>query len=558
MLTQIHIRNFAIIDEVELDLRSGMTVLTGETGAGKSILVDALGMVLGDRADADSVRHGQERADIAATFAIDQLPKVADWLKTHELDNGDECILRRVISAEGRSKGFINGSPAPLQLMKELGEKLVDIHGQHQHQSLLKSDVQRQQLDAFGGHQALAQQVSQLAREHQQCADKLNQLRQAARDRDHRLELLNVYVDELSALDLKPGELDELHTDHKRLANGEELMHSCQQALDVISDNDEANLERQLSRQLHSLQAFSDLDPQLQNIVNLLNESLIQLQEAGNELRHYVDSLDMNPERLQWLEQRLSAIHDVARKHRCEPEQLIDLQQQLSDELSALQNADVELDQLSAQLKTLEQDYLAQAKKLTSARKKAAKTLGDKVSAEIQQLGMPHGRFQVCLEARDEAIHRGGQERIIFEVSSNPGQPPRPLNKVASGGEMARISLAVQTLLATGQQIPTLIFDEVDTGIGGAVAETVGRLLRSLGNSHQVMCVTHLPQVAALGHNHLQVTKTADAISTSTQLIELNKQQRQEEIARMLGGMEITSQTRAHAEEMIVRAEALV
>jgi DNA repair protein RecN (Recombination protein N) len=556
MLSQINIRNFAIIDELELELRSGMSVMTGETGAGKSILVDALGLVLGDRAESEVVRHGTQRAEISAFFDISQLQAVQEWLKQNDLDSADECVLRRVISAEGRSRGYINGSPATLQQMKELGEHLVDIHGQHQHQSLLKTDIQRTLLDDYGDNNSLVKQVCELQQEWKETSKELHSLRQSAREKDARLDLLRFHSGELEALDLKPNELEELEEEQRRLANGGRLLEQCSTALGNLYENDEASALSLINRHLHELEALSQLDPHLSDVCTLLNETVIQLQEGCNELRHYVDRLELDPERLNQVEERLSAIHDMARKHHVEPEALPELLNKFSAELEQLENVDIELAELENQLEQLSANYLNAAGKLSRQRIKAAAKLGKEVTAIIRELGMPAGEFKVQLIARKETTpHRNGLENISFEVTANPGQPAKPLNKVASGGELSRISLAIQVLLSNNQQIPTLIFDEVDTGIGGAVAETVGHQLRTLGKSHQVLCVTHLPQVAALGHHHFQVSKAVDKSTTRTTIKLLSDKARQDEIARMLGGVEITTQTRAHAEEMINRAE---
>lgn len=558
MLNQIHIRNFAIIDTLELDIDAGMTVMTGETGAGKSILVDALGLVLGDRADSDAVRHGAERAEICAYFDTRKLDSAQRWLKDHDLDNEEECVLRRIISAEGRSRGYINGSPVPLQQMKELGEMLVDIHGQHQHQSLLKADVQRQSLDDYAGNKKLALELADICRQWQDNKQKLETLRQNAREKDARLELLRFHTQELEALALGDGELDALDKEHRRLANGGQLMEQCSTALQAIFEAEEGNALTLLNQQLQALEALRQVDGQLANICDTFAEASIQIQEGCNDLRHYIDRLELDPERLNWIDSRLATIHDLARKHHCDPQQLPELLEQFSNELAQLENVDIELDALEHQLASLEKEYTELAKKLSQKRSKAATKLSKEVSAIIQELGMPAGKFCVELNPREsQTPHRHGQESICFAVSANPGQPTKALTKVASGGELSRISLAIQTLLSNSQKIPTLIFDEVDTGIGGAVAETVGRQLRQLGKNHQVLCVTHLPQVASLGHQHLLVSKKISKNQTETGIQQLSGVAHQEEIARMLGGATITEQSRAHAQEMIDRTETL-
>jgi len=560
VLKQIYIRDFAIITELELDFSTGMTVLTGETGAGKSILIDALGLVLGDRADSDTVRHGAKRAEISALFDIETMPHITAWLDEHELDEEGECILRRVISANKGSKGYINGRPAPLQIMKELGEMLVDIHGQHQHQSMLKPDIQRISLDDFAKHQKLATHTKETYQHWKETRSQLDALRQAARDRDARIELLRYHVDELEQLALGENELKQLEEEHKRLANGSNILSQCTTTLAALYEGEEHDTLTVLNRNLSDLESLREVDPRIAAVCDLLSEAAIQIQEGCNELRHYVDNLDLDPQRLDSTEQRLSSIYDIARKHHIDAEQLPSLLDELSHELDQLKNADVQLEELQKQLAQLAQQYHGQATKLSKQRQTAATKLSKSVTEIIQQLGMPHGQFQINLQARDNKQpepHPHGLENISFEVAANPGQPPKALNKVASGGELSRISLAVQVLLSSSQQIPTLIFDEVDTGIGGGVAETVGRQLRTLGKSHQVMCVTHQAQVASLGHQHLHVSKKTDGTSTQTKIQLLTPEQQQEEIARMLGGMEITQQTRAHAQEMISKAEAI-
>ncbi len=560
MLKQIYIRDFAIITELELDFSTGMTVLTGETGAGKSILIDALGLVLGDRADSDTVRHGAKRAEISASFSIEAMPHITTWLDKHALDEEGECILRRVISANKGSKGYINGRPTPLAIMKELGEMLVDIHGQHQHQSMLKPDIQRISLDDFAKHQQLATDTKNTHRQWKQTRDQLNALRQAARDRDARIELVRYHVDELEQLALGENELKQLEEEQKRLANGGKILTQCNNTLTALYEGEEQDALTVLNQNLSNLESLRDVDARIASVCDMLGEAAIQIQEGCNELRHYVDHLDLDPQRLASTEQRLSSIYDIARKHHIDAEHVPALLSELNDERHQLENADIQLEELQTQLTQLEQKYTEQATRLSKQRSKAAAKLSQSVTEIIHQLGMPHGHFQINLLTRNDTQpepHPHGLETISFEVAANPGQPPKPLNKVASGGELSRISLAVQVLLSSNQQIPTLIFDEIDTGIGGGVAETVGRQLRTLGNSHQVMCVTHQAQVASLGHQHLHVSKKTDGATTQTQIQLLTPKQQQEEIARMLGGMEITQQTRAHAREMISKAEAI-
>lgn len=430
MLNQIYIRNFAIIDELELELDFGMSVMTGETGAGKSILVDALGLVLGDRAESEVVRHGAERAEICAYFDIGKLSSVQTWLKQRDLDNSDECVLRRIISAEGRSRGYINGSPAPLQLMKELGEMLVDIHGQHQHQSLLKAEIQRHLLDDYAGNKSLVEQIYFLHQEWKNATHQLETLRQNAREKDARLELLRYHTQELEALDLSANELTQLDEEQRRLANGGKLLDQCSSALNALYESDEDNALNLINQHLAELESLRQLDPQLASVCDMLNEATIQIQESCNELRHYVDRLELDPERLNWVEQRLSSIYDMARKHHVEPEALPELLANFSAELQQLENVDIELETLERQIEELTQQYADSAAKLSQKRKKAATKLAKEVTAIIRELGMPAGKFSILLTPREQKTpHRHGLESISFEVAANPGQPAKPLSK---------------------------------------------------------------------------------------------------------------------------------
>lgn len=557
MLTHIEIRDFTIIDHLDLELNQGMTVLTGETGAGKSILVDALGLVLGDRADSGVVRHGCERTEINAAFDVSGMAAARAWLAEYELDADGDCLLRRTISAEGRSKGYINGRTVPLQMLQELGGKLVDIHGQNEHQSLLKSDVQRQLLDDYAGHAALLAGLENTYKRWKASSAELETLRRAAHDRESRLELLRYQAGELEALELGEQEVSALEEEHARLANTGRLLETCQSALHSLYESDEGAVLTILDKVLGEVEQLRAIDNRLAAACDLLNNALIQTGECANELRHYRESLELDPERLQWIEQRLDTIHQLARKHRVPPGELPALLTRLSDELAAIAHSDARLGQLQNELDRIALAYREQARALGESRSRAAGDLAERVTTAMQPLGLPNARFEIALQTLDdERFSPTGMERVEFLVSTNPGQPVKPLHKVASGGELSRISLAIQVITAHSSHIPTLIFDEVDTGIGGGVAETVGRQLRALGESHQVLCVTHLPQVAALGHHHLYVSKQTQQNSTTTGIRRLDDNARNEEIARMLGGVEITEQTRAHAREMIGRAGA--
>ncbi len=555
MLTHIHIRDFAIVDELELEFAPGMTALTGETGAGKSILVDAMGLVLGDRAGAEAIRHDADKAEITATFQVAALPAVQAWLQEHELDADDDCQLRRVIGREGRSRAYINGRPAPVQLLKEIGELLADIHGQHEHQSLLRRDIQRELLDAYAGHDADLSALRDLYRQFKQATDELERLRGAAQDRSARSELLRFHLQELEALDLSPDELPQLQEEHARLANAGRLLESCQRAVAALYDDDvcATGLLGHAQSDLAELVRF---DPRLQPICELLDGALIQAREASDELRSYTGGMELDPARLDWLDQRLATLQQLGRKHRVKPEELHGLLERSRQELEQLEHADEHFDALESTIARLTEDYLTLARKVRKTRQQAATGLGGKISAAMHELGMPGGRFEIALEplSSDEPTPHG-LDRIEFRVSANPGQPPLPLTKVASGGELSRISLAIQVIATDASSIPTLVFDEVDTGIGGGVAEVVGRQLRSLGEHRQVLCVTHLPQVAAQAHQHCQVQKLTGDATTRTRIRLLSASERVDEIARMLGGLEVTASTRAHAEEMIGLAQ---
>jgi DNA repair protein RecN (Recombination protein N) len=557
MLTHIHIWNFAIVEQLDIEFESGLTVLTGETGAGKSILLDALNLALGDRADTTVIRHGNDKAEISVTFSLHDCPEAISWLSEHEMQSEDECIIRRTISRNGPSRAFINGIPATVQQLRELGEMLVDLHGQHEHQSLLQRDIQRQLLDDYAGHKDLLQQVASAYRHWLELQEQWQHLNTANKDRASRLELLRYQVQELESLNLQAGEADELEAEHKRLANASHLLQTTQQVLGMLEENDDNAVHQALNQSHGDISDLARVDEHLQPITELLNNAIIQVQETISELRHYADNLELDPERLQEVEQRINAMHTLSRKHRVEAEELVSLLPTLQQERDDLEQADIKLDGLQKQIQQAKDAFTKSATKLSQSRNKTAKQLSGKISDAMQGLSLQGGKFEVQLEALSEARWNAqGCEQVDFLVSANPGQPLKPLNKVASGGELSRISLAIQVITAQAARIPTLIFDEVDVGIGGRVAEIVGLQLRALGQHRQVVCVTHLPQVAALGHHHLQVSKQTGKDTTVTEIKQLDNQQRIDEVARMLGGIEITDQTLSHAKEMIERAQA--
>lgn len=553
MLTQLRICDFAIVEDLELELAPGMTAVTGETGAGKSILVDAIGLLLGDRADSSTIRYGAERTDISAAFDLDSLPAARAWLAERDLDREQDCQLRRVVASNGRSRNYINGVPQPAQALRELGELLVDIHGQHEHQSLVRRDAQRQLLDDYAGHQALIAELEQHYRAWSQLRQELRDLRQASSERDARLDILRYHLRELAALNLADGEIAKLEFEQRRLAHSSQLLDTGQRLLIWLTEGDEDAVADRLNQSLRELEGLSRLDARLAPMSELLNAALIQVQEASSELRDYVQDLDLDPEHLAQVEQRLAAAHQLARKHRVATEELPALRARFEAELDRLEHSETRLEALQQAVHDALAAYRRHADELTERRAVAARELGERVSKALAGLGMPGGRFSILLERLDKPAPTG-LETVEFQVSANPGQPLRPLAKVASGGELSRISLAIQVITAHAARIPTLIFDEVDSGIGGGVAEVVGRQLRALGGNRQVLCVTHLPQVAAQAHQQLKVEKQTDGATTHTQVASLNAEERVTEIARMLGGLELTVNTLAHAREMVENA----
>ncbi len=555
MLTALHIRDFAIIEEVALNLSTGLTVLTGETGAGKSILVDALEQVLGGRGDAGQIRHGAERAEIAAAFAIDRRPEAAAWLRDQALDEDDsECHLRRVIQADGRSRGFINGRPVPMQSLRDLGGYLVEIHGQHEHQSLLSRAHQLALLDAYGGHDAELAAVGKACGVCRELEEALEALPGAGEQSTEQLEYLRHQVGELEKLDLSAEEIEKLEAEQRRLAHARELMDGCQRAAASLDGDADDAIAHRLARVRHDLESLSAMDERLREPLELLESALIQVQEGGGALNHYLADLELDPDRLAQVEERLGTAHDLARKHRVTMEELPGTLDQLRGRLEELEGADERRARLEQDLDGARRRYGEAATKLSECRNRSAAALEKAVTGLMASLGMKGGRFALELTSDTGRVSPNGTDAAEMQVSTNPGQPPRPLRRVASGGELSRIALAIQVATVDSSGARTLIFDEVDAGVGGAVAEIVGKELRRVGTAGQALCVTHLPQVAAQGHHHLHVSKTAEHGSTRTRVTELTGKARTEEIARMLGGVKITDTTTAHAREMLERA----
>ncbi|EXJ14246.1 DNA repair protein RecN [Imhoffiella purpurea] len=551
MLSHLLVRDLAIVSSLELDWNLGMTALTGETGAGKSILIDALGLVLGEKAEAALVRAGAERAEILAQFDLTRCPAAERWLADQDLDDEGICILRRLIPREGRSRAYVNGRPASGSQLRELGDLLVDIHGQHAHQSLLRPAAQRDLLDAYGGHTDLAQAVASAFADYRDLAQRHSDLESASRDRASRIDLLRFTLEELEQLGLDADEIETLDQEQRRLGHLDRLQQTAGRILQQLSES-EPSLEDQLRSATGEIEELIDIDPGLGECRDLLETAAIHAGEAAAGLRHYLDGLELDPAELERVTDRLALIHDLARKYRVLPAELPEYLNQRRTELEELETAEVHLDTLRTARDQAWERYLDQGRLLGAARAESGSRLGETVTASMQQLGMKGGLFEVRTEPlAAERAGSGGLERIAFMVSANPGQPLQPLAKVASGGELSRISLAIQVATASCGTVPTLVFDEVDVGIGGGIAEIVGRLLRHLGESRQVLCVTHLPQVAAQAHRQCRVRKETLDGQTHTRIEPLDEEARVDEIARMLGGTEITAKTRDHASEML-------
>ena len=558
MLLHISVQNYAIVDHLDLELHEGMSVITGETGAGKSIMLDALSLTLGARTDSSVIRPGAEKADILSSFDVSLIPEAQAWLTERDLNNEQQCILRRVITREGRSRAYINGTPCPVADLKALGELLIDIHSQHEHQSLLKTDTHRRLLDEFAGATEHSRAVQSIAQRWRHTQQQLEQLSANEEEQRARRQLLTYQLEELDILAVNPEEVEQLEQEHKSLSNSESLLENCRQIIDTCSDNDSSNVLSIVGSLLQRARAISAAPQAFVQATELLASAHIQIEEAVSEFNNFVDDFDADPQRQQWIEERLDTIYTLARKHRVMPEQLHELQAQLQTELEALDADDASLEHLEQAAALLVTEYTQKAQVLTKRRGSAAKKLASAVMQQLQMLGMPDGQFSVVLKSLDsDAPSVYGQENIEFLVSANPGQPLRGLAKVASGGELSRISLAIQVITAQTSRVPTLVFDEVDVGIGGPTAEIVGQLLRQLGESGQVLTVTHLPQVAAQGHQHLFVHKERRQKSTHTAVKLLTHEERVEEVARMLGGIDLTDESLLHARKILDSAQSL-
>ncbi len=556
MLTALQVKDFAIITRSSLELDAGMTTLTGETGAGKSILLGALGLVLGDRASPSAVRDSAERADISALFDIDNIASVTSWLSDHSMDHDGECILRRVVTRDGKSRAYINGTPVTVRNLRELGQLLVNIHGQHDHQLITLPDTQREILDDFGKNTPLLDKVQKACNAWAEKHRELDSITERLKARGDRLDTLRYQLQEFTKLSLEGIDFDEVDQEHRRLANATELKELCIGAMDLLQDNNNSTLS-QLTEAEKILTTLRNQDGSIADVAELLNSARIQVEEATDSLRHYNRAIEPDPQRLQALDETLSTAHQLAKKHRISLPELAGFAQTLQLEFEELESIDESVESLNQEVQQAVKTYNAVAKKLSAKRKSAALQLSKHLTRAMQTLGMKGGKFDIEITGRKlDHPHPGGVDQVVFKVSANPGAALRAMSDVASGGELSRLSLAVQLITSERNRVPTLIFDEVDTGVGGGVAETVGQQLRQLGGRCQVLCVTHLPQVAAQGHHHIKVSKKSSDKKTLAESHILTREQSLEEIARMLGGVKITKRTREHAREMLAAANA--
>ena len=554
MLAHLSVNNFAIVKSLQLELSKGMTTITGETGAGKSIAIDALGLCLGGRSDAGMVRQGEEKTEVSAAFLLENNLHATRWLEDNELLDGGECILRRTISKEGRSRAFINGSPVPLSQLKSLGQLLINIHGQHAHHQLMKSDYQMAMLDQYAGHLNLLKSTRNAYQTWRQADNHLKELRENSQQNQAQKQLLEYQIKELNELSIGEEEYEDLEQEHKRLSNSGELATTCQQAIELIYEGEEVNALGILQSANNSLIQLAELDERLAELPNLLSEAIIQIEETNNELRTYLDSIDVDPGRMAYVEERFSKVMSMSRKHHVLPEELYKHHKDLLQQVEALDCSDEKLEELVNEVENQYQSFVAKSEKLHKSRTRYAKELNKLITQSMHELSMEKAQF--AIEVNNTNTHPSplGMDNVTFIVSTNPGQPMQPIAKVASGGELSRISLAIQVITAQKVDTPSLIFDEVDVGISGPTAAVVGKMLRKLGESTQVMCVTHLPQVAGCGHQQLFVAKNTKSGKTETQMHTLDEQQRVSELARLLGGSQITESTLANAKELLIAA----
>ena len=554
MLTQLTINNFAIVRQLEIELAKGMSVITGETGAGKSIAIDALGLCLGQRVESSMVRDGQERAEICASFYIEPHNPAYQWLQEQELqdpDNPSDCILRRLINADGRSKAFINSTPVSAAQLKEIGQYLIHINGQHASQLLLKNDYQLQLVDSFAQHSDLLNQMREDYRAWKNLQTQVKTFRQKVTENEAKKQLLQYQVEELDEFNLRPNEYLELEEDQRRLSNSEQLTQLSQSALQILSENETVNVDTMLYRATQYINELVELDPHYAGAQALLNDALIQVQEATNEIQNLSSGIEQDPMLLQEIEQRMGQALQLAKKHNVKPQDLVECHHKLKAELATLADFSESEESLIAQEKVAFTQMLATATALSASRKKAADKLAQQVTKYIKQLAMENAEFYIEVDTDNDNVSANGVDAVLFTLRSNLGQPAQPLAKEAYGGELSRISLAIQVLTSDQSAIPTLVFDEVDVGISGSTASVVGKLLRQLGDKCQVLCVTHLPQVACCGHNQFNVEKFIIDEKTETKMTALSQEERVPALARLLGGSQITELALANAREML-------
>lgn len=552
MLLTLNIIDLAVVDALDLELQPGMSVLTGETGAGKSILLTALGLALGDRADSGYVRPHSKRAEVNLEFDLGKAPLVMQWLKDQELDDDNHCLIRRTISEDGRSKAYINNRPVNLQTLQGLSRQLVEIHGQHAHLTLLDREEQRLLLDEFAGNQALLHELNASHQQWKQTQKTLQQLLKAGSDQSEREELLGYQLEELRQLDLDNFDYQALSDAHHKLANLGKILSVGQQQLDILYDNDQQSVAQMLGHCQHNIGELAQYAHELHEVSEMLGSAEIQVNEASQQLRRFLENQEADPNELERLESQIGVVQSLSRKHKALPEELPKVAARLLAELDNISHGSERIESLTIECERLLKSYRQLAQTLSTRRREAAAELQRRISDTIKELGMPHGEFMVEINFQEQAEpQRNGNDHIDFLVSTNPGLPPKPLGKVASGGELSRISLAIQVTTSTDKTTPTMIFDEVDSGIGGGIAEIVGQKLRRLSRNRQVLCVTHLPQVAAQAHQHLFVAKNQNTTVTSSTVRHLSEAERIQEVARMLGGVTITENTLAHAREML-------
>ena len=566
MLLQLNIQNFAIVRSLDIDWQQGMTTITGETGAGKSIAIDGLGLCLGERATSNVVRPNAKKAELAATFDLKSNKFAQKWLVKHDLQMDNECILRRVISAEGRSKAYINGSQVPLAQLKEVGHLLINIHGQHDHQLIVKATEQRRLLDSYAEHPNLLDDVKYHQQQYRKLTVEFEQLQESKYQREAKRQLLQYQVTELDEFSLQQGEFETLENDYKRHSNAQDILNETLQTLQLLCENEQSNVVDNLRHSCENLSSLSNLDSRLSPIKDILNDALLQIDDASHDLRQYYDQLDLDPETYAAIESRYSQAVQLSKKHQVTPENMVLLHIELTKELTDISSDESRLNSLLEEIEHANQAYFESATRLSTSRQAAAKKLNKQISKSMQSLNMPNGKFEVLIEQSldnkaaadnnalsllNSAISIHGFDDVSFLVSINPGQPLEAMNKVASGGELSRISLAMQVILADKVVTPTLIFDEVDVGISGPTAAMVGAKLQELAKNTQVICVTHLPQVASKGHQQLFVAKLTDGEHTETTITELCSESRVKEIARLLAGDVVTEHSLANAQELL-------